>query len=258
MKRSLIAIGCALAIVLATDVALAQGKGGGPKPKVSTGGAAKAGGASHAGGAKSHAPTLKSSHAGGQTKTKTTTAKVNGPKSKTTTTAKVNGPKSKTTTTTAKATDANSKSTTTAKNGKTSTTTTTTTTTTTGSTTLTKVQQKLQQNTKLASKLEGRLPKGTDLMTAAEGFRNLGQFVAAVNVSNNLGLDFDLLKTAMVDDGMSLGQAIKDQRTSVDGTTEATRAQRDADTLIRSTETTSTSGTSATTAKTRKAKDGRS
>ena len=257
MKRSLISIGCALAIVLATDVALAQGKGGGPKPKASTGGAAKGGGASHAGGAKSHAPTLKSTHAGGQAKTKTTTAKVNGPKSKTTTTAKVNGPKSKTTTTTAKATDGKSKSTTTAKNGKTSTTTTTTTTTT-GSTTLTKVQQKLQQNTKLASKLEGRLPKGTDLMTAAEGFRNLGQFVAAVNVSNNLGLDFDLLKTAMVDDGMSLGQAIKDQRTSVDGTTEATRAQRDADTLIRSTETTSTSGTtSTTTAKTRKAKDGR-
>jgi hypothetical protein len=51
---------------------------------------------------------------------------------------------------------------------------------------LTKVQQKLQRNTNLAAKLQGRLPAGADLMTAASGFKNLGQFVAAVNVSNNL------------------------------------------------------------------------
>jgi hypothetical protein len=136
----------------------------------------------------------------------------------------------------------------------------TTTGTQTGTTqTLSKVQQKLQQNTRLASKLESRLPRGTDLMTAAEGFRNLGQFVAAVNVSSNLGLDFDQLKTAMVDDGMSLGQAIKDQRSSLDGTTEATRAQRDADALVKSTETVATTSTtsSTSTAKPRKPRDGR-
>ena len=102
--------------------------------------------------------------------------------------------------------------------------------------TLTPVQQKLQQNTNLASKLQSRLPPGTDLNTAAAGFRNLGQFVAAVNVSNNLGLDFPTLKTAMVTDGKSLGQAIQAQKSTVDGTTVATRAEHDADTEIRSTE----------------------
>ena len=75
--------------------------------------------------------------------------------------------------------------------------------------TLTAVQQKLQKNTNLASKVQSRLPQGTDLMKAAEGFRNLGQFVAAVNVSNNLGLDFAKLKMKMVDDGLSLGQSIQ-------------------------------------------------
>jgi len=117
-------------------------------------------------------------------------------------------------------------------------TTTTTTTTTTGTTIpLTPVQQKLQKNTNLAGKLQSRLPAGTDLNTAAAGFRNLGQFVAAVNVSNNLGLDFTTLKTAMVTDGKSLGQAIQSQKgTTVNATEQAQRAERDADTMIRSTE----------------------
>ena len=118
------------------------------------------------------------------------------------------------------------------------TTTTTTTTTPTGTVIpLTPVQQKLQKNTNLAGKLQSRLPAGTDLNAAAAGFRNLGQFVAAVNVSNNLGLDFPTLKTAMVTDGKSLGQAIQSQKgTTVNATEQAHRAERDADTMIRSTE----------------------
>lgn len=86
-------------------------------------------------------------------------------------------------------------------------------------------------------------------MTAASGFRNLGQFVAAVNVSTNLGLDFTRLKTSMVEGGSSLGQAIQSQRRTVDGNTEAVRAQRDADAMIRATESTGsnvTSGSSVT------------
>ena len=81
---------------------------------------------------------------------------------------------------------------------------------------------------------------GTDLMTAAEGFRNLGQFVAAVNVSNNLGLSFTELKTRMVDDGMSLGQAAKDLRSSTDTTAAVRTAEADADRLIATTEVTTT------------------
>jgi len=122
--------------------------------------------------------------------------------------------------------------------------------------TLTPVQQKLQKNTNLASKLSSRLPKGTDLMTASEGFRNLGQFVAAVNVSNNLGISFTELKSRMVDDHMSLGQAIKDLRPTADSTLQARRAESDADLLIRTGEdtTSKTSTTSTTSTKTKKPK----
>jgi hypothetical protein len=104
--------------------------------------------------------------------------------------------------------------------------------------TLSPAQQKLQRNTHLASKLQSRLPPGTSLLTAAAGFRNLGQFVAAVNVSKRLGIPFAQLKTRMVDRGMSLGEAIQDARPAAfNSTTVAVRAERDADDLIRQTQT---------------------
>jgi hypothetical protein len=119
----------------------------------------------------------------------------------------------------------------------------------TSTTTLTPVQQKLQKNTNLASKLQSRLPEGTDLMKASEGFKNLGQFVAAVNVSNNLKIDFTELKGYMVDDGMSLGQAIQKSKTTADVQTEVTRAETEADTMIKSSTTTTTSPTTSTSSK---------
>ena len=128
--------------------------------------------------------------------------KSTAPKVKSTTPkAKAVTPKAKTT----------AKTTTTTTKKSTVPTTTTTTTTPTG-TTLTPVQQKLQKNTNLASKLRSRLPAGTDLMLAAAGFRNLGQFNAAVNASYNHQLPFAEIKTRMVDQGMSLGQAVKEVR----------------------------------------------
>lgn len=111
-------------------------------------------------------------------------------------------------------------------------TTTPATTPTTATVALTPVQQKLTKNTNLAAKLTSRLPAGTDLMTASAGFRNLGQFVAAVNVSNNLGLSFTQLKTKMVTDGMSLGQAIQALRPTTSATIEAQRAEYDARGMI--------------------------
>jgi hypothetical protein len=71
-------------------------------------------------------------------------------------------------------------------------------------------------------------------MLAADGFRNLGQFMAAVNVSNNLGLPIKGLRDLMTGDNpMSLGQAIQFLR-SEDGPTaltaaSAATAQADAD-----------------------------
>ncbi len=97
---------------------------------------------------------------------------------------------------------------------------------------LTRVQQKLQKNTQLAAKVRSRLPAGTDLMAASEGFKNLGQFVAAVNVSHNLGIPFDQLKTNMVVEGSSLGQSIQTLKTSANSDVEVQRAAREANTMI--------------------------
>jgi hypothetical protein len=113
--------------------------------------------------------------------------------------------------------------------------------------TLTPTQQKLQKNTSLASKLQNRLPVGTDLMTAAAGFRNLGQFVAAVNVSNNLNIPFTQLKTKMVTEGLSLGQSIQALKPTASSTIEAQRAEYDARGMIAESEQTQASTTSGTT-----------
>jgi hypothetical protein len=98
--------------------------------------------------------------------------------------------------------------------------------------TLTPVQQKLLKNTNLASKLQTRLPPGTNLLTAADGFRNLGQFVAAVNVSNNLGIPFADLKTKLVTQNFSLGQSIQSLKPVSSPTVEAQRAEYDARGMI--------------------------
>ena len=129
---------------------------------------------------------------------------------------------------------------------------------------LTPVQEKLKRNTNLAAKLEstleGRLPARMDLMDAALGFKNLGQFVAAVNVSTNLQLDFIELKARTVDQNMSLGQAIQDLKATASPTVEAQRAEYDARVMIAASETEASASVSTTaasvdtTAKTKKPK----
>lgn len=250
MTRTMIALVSAVALTLASSATvLAQGKRGStPKPQhVSSRGTSPK--------VSSPKTTQAGPKASGPRKVGSQTTK--GPK---TTTARATGAPKTTSTRPTKAARVDAK--TTAKSAKADTTatkrdrvsTTTATTTTTGDTetpvVLTRVQERLQKNTKLAERLEGRLPKGTDLIDAAEGFKNLGHFVAAVNVSNNLGLDFEKLKIAMVDDGKSLGQAIQFVKTDVeDPTLVAQRAESDALTLIQQTENTTTTTTSPTTQK---------
>jgi hypothetical protein len=67
------------------------------------------------------------------------------------------------------------------------------------------------------------------MTTAASGFRNQGQFVAAVHASNNLGIPFTELKTRLVTQQASLGQAIQELRPNVDSDAEVRRATRQAD-----------------------------
>lgn len=105
------------------------------------------------------------------------------------------------------------------KSGKTSTTTTTT-----GETVV--PGPNVPKNPKLQARLQAMLPEGMTLDQAALGFKNQGQFIAAANVATNLGIPFVDLKTAMVDDGLSLGQAIQKLAPTVDGEVESARATR--------------------------------
>lgn len=87
----------------------------------------------------------------------------------------------------------------------------------------------LSHNTKLASQLGGLLPAGANLQEAAAGFKNLGQFVAAVHVSHNLGIPFDQLKAKMTGaNSESLGKAIKSLKPEADSKAEAKKAQKQA------------------------------
>ena len=98
----------------------------------------------------------------------------------------------------------------------------------------------LTQNTKLAGKLSALLAKQnppiTDLQMASQGFKNLGQFVAAVHVSNNLNIPFTTLKTEILKDG-SLGKAIKALRPDADSKAETKTAQKQTDEDVRESQT---------------------
>lgn len=83
-------------------------------------------------------------------------------------------------------------------------------------------------NPQLAARLQTLLP-GTDLQAASAGFSNLGEFVAAVHVSNNLGIPFDQVKAKMVGEGMNLGNAIQALRPNANAEAATGRARQQAD-----------------------------
>ncbi len=100
----------------------------------------------------------------------------------------------------------------------------------------TAAQKELQRNPVLADGLRARLPRGTDLNAAAGGFRRLELFVATVHASNNLDIPFSELKRRIVNDGMTLGQALQDIRPKSRYWSEARRAEDDAAAAIRTSE----------------------
>jgi hypothetical protein len=111
----------------------------------------------------------------------------------------------------------------------TTTTTTTTTTPTTTTTTTSPIATKIESHPQLAAKLTTLLPKGMTLQTAAMGFKNQGQFIAALHVSKNLNIPFAQLQTAMTGEKHeSLGQAIHELRPSTDSTKAAKHAEAEA------------------------------
>jgi hypothetical protein len=93
----------------------------------------------------------------------------------------------------------------------------------------------LERNPQLSSRLEELLPENMSLADAAADFRSQGQFIAALRVSENLGLSFTELKMRMTgEDPMSLGEAIHDMKsdmTESQARTEARRAEAQAKAL---------------------------
>ncbi len=87
----------------------------------------------------------------------------------------------------------------------------------------------LTQNTKLSSNLQKLLPQGMTPQEACSGFKNLGQCVAAIHVSNNLGIPFADLKAKTTGSGsVSLGKAIDTLKPGTNGKAESKKAQKQA------------------------------
>lgn len=100
------------------------------------------------------------------------------------------------------------------------------------------IASKLANNPQLSAKLSALLPPGTNLATASAGFKNLGQFVAAVHVSKNLGIPFDQLKTTMTGPPpMSLGKAIHTLAPTANAKTALKTAEKQAKADLHSTDT---------------------
>jgi hypothetical protein len=103
------------------------------------------------------------------------------------------------------------------------------TTTTTTTTTTSPIATKIASHPQLAAKLTPLLPTGMTLQTAAAGFKNQGQFIAALHVSKNLNIPFTKLKAEMTGKNHdSLGQAIHQLRPDADATRSAKQAESEA------------------------------
>ena len=88
-------------------------------------------------------------------------------------------------------------------------------------------------NGKLAGKLTALLPSGMALEQASAGFKNLGQFVAALHVYNNLGLASKNPPVSWLDfstavQSKSLGSAIKEFDPTASSKTELRKATKQA------------------------------
>ncbi len=88
-------------------------------------------------------------------------------------------------------------------------------------------------DSKLAQKLTSLLPSGMTLQQAAGGFKNLGQFVAALHVYHNLGLASKTPPVSFTDFAKavqthSLGAAIKQFDPTVNASSEAKKGTKQA------------------------------
>lgn len=98
-----------------------------------------------------------------------------------------------------------------------------------------KVADDLHLNPKLEERVKGMLPANTSLDDASAGFKNRGQFIAALQASKNLDIPFSQLKARMTgNDPSSLGESIGSLRPELGkakANDEAKRAEKAADDL---------------------------
>lgn len=90
----------------------------------------------------------------------------------------------------------------------------------------------IDSNPQLAAQVQSMLPSGMSLSSAAAGFRNEGQFLAALHASQDLDIPFDELKAKMTGSGdMSLGAAIHASKPAIsehEAREEAKKVEREA------------------------------
>jgi hypothetical protein len=98
------------------------------------------------------------------------------------------------------------------------------------------IADRIAANTALSAKLTPLLPSGTTLADAAAGFKNQGQFIAALHASKDLSIPFAQLKAEMTGSPHdSLGQAIHDLKPAADAKVAAKTAEQEARTDIKAT-----------------------
>jgi len=89
--------------------------------------------------------------------------------------------------------------------------------------------QRIDANPKLVARLQPLLPSGMTLDQAADGFKNQGQFIAALHVAKNLNIPFAQLKSEMTGpDHDSLGQAIREINPTADSKAAVHTAEKEA------------------------------
>jgi hypothetical protein len=80
----------------------------------------------------------------------------------------------------------------------------------------------IEKNAQLEARIKSMLPADMTIAQASEGFRNQGQFIAAVNASKNHDIPFADLKAQMTgDSALSLGQAVQKLRPGTDTSADA-------------------------------------
>jgi len=81
------------------------------------------------------------------------------------------------------------------------------------------------------------------------GFKNQGQFIAALHVSKNLNIPFKDLRTQMVTDHKSLGQSVQTLKKSANADSAVKTAEHEADDDVKTSTTTTTTTPPTTTKK---------